>query len=479
MEVLLLGTGSADGWPNPFCGCASCLAAAAAGVVRGQTAALVDGTLLLDCGPETPRAALRAGRTLAGVRHLLLTHAHPDHAAPAALLWRSWAARREPLDVVGPGPVVASWRAWIGPRDPVVLREVRAGDRLRLGAHDVRVLPAAHGDQSTGPALLYDVTGPDGRRLLYGTDTGPLPEPAVAAAAGAAYDVVLLEETFGDWVSHGTDHLDLATFPRELRRLRQVGALTAATDVVAVHLSHRNPPPDELGRLLGRWGARAVPDGTSVVVPERPSHDHVPRRDRDTPMPLGTSTAHDHGWSAPRRTLLLGGARSGKSAEAERRLAAEPSVTYVATGVRPNDPEWAARVAAHRTRRPPWWRTVETTRVAPILREQQGPVLLDCLTLWLTAVLEECGGWEGVPGWDSAVAERVDELVAAWRATEATVVAVSNEVGSGVVPATPAGRRFRDELGRLNARVAAESDEVALVVAGQVLTLRGGIGSRR
>lgn len=100
MEVLLLGTGSADGWPNPFCTCASCQALLAAGEVRGQTAALVDNVLLLDCGPEAPRAALRAGRTLHGVRHVLLTHTHPDHLGPAALLWRRWARRDEPLDLV-------------------------------------------------------------------------------------------------------------------------------------------------------------------------------------------------------------------------------------------------------------------------------------------------------------------------------------------------------------------------------------------
>ena len=79
MEVVLLGTGSAEGWPNPFCTCGSCRWLQSRGEGRGQSAALVDDVLLLDCGPESARAAVRAGRALHGVRHLLVTHAHPDH----------------------------------------------------------------------------------------------------------------------------------------------------------------------------------------------------------------------------------------------------------------------------------------------------------------------------------------------------------------------------------------------------------------
>src|SRR5699024_9378340 len=90
MEVVLLGTGAADGWPNAFCRCASCVAAAREGEHGGQSAALVDDVLLLDCGPEIPAATVRHGRTLAGVRHVLITHAHFDHLGPQALLARSW-----------------------------------------------------------------------------------------------------------------------------------------------------------------------------------------------------------------------------------------------------------------------------------------------------------------------------------------------------------------------------------------------------
>ncbi len=435
MDVLLLGTGSAEGWPNPFCTCPSCSVLRSAGETRGQTAALVDDVLLLDCGPEVPRAAARAGRSLADVRHVLLTHAHPDHVGPAALLWRSWAGRPEPLDLVGPPEALAMCADWIGPDDPVRLVPMEAGTEVALGGHRVRVLPAEH----DGQAVLYDVTTPDGGRLLYATDTGLLPHRTVEATARAAYDLVLLENTFGDVTDHGTGHLDLSTFPRVLAELRRVGAVDAHTDVVAVHLGHRNPPTAELARRLAGWGARVVPDGTSVV----------PGAARGRP-PV-----------QPRRTLVLGGARSGKSVEAERMLAGEPAVTYVATA-RPldDDPEWAERVAMHRRRRPTTWRTVETRDVAAVIRNAETPVLVDCLTLWLADAMEA--------GDHSA---RVDELVSAWRDARTRVVAVTNEVGSGVVPGTPQGRAFRDELGRLNARVAAESEAALLVVAGRVVPL--------
>ena len=179
------------------------------------------------------------------------------------------------------------------------------------------------------------------------------------------------------------------------------------------------------------------------------------------------------GW--PHRVLVLGGARSGKSVTAERMLAARDRVDYVATGARPDDsdPEWAARVRLHQQRRPAHWATLETRDLervlaAPDLTAQQlaTPVLVDCLSTWLAGVMDECGLWSAAPGAGKALAARVDGLLDAWRATRRTVVAVSNEVGSGVVPGTASGVRYRDELGLLNTRIAAQCQQVWLCTAG-------------
>jgi adenosylcobinamide kinase / adenosylcobinamide-phosphate guanylyltransferase len=449
MEVVLLGTGAGGGWPEPFCWCASCQAQRANGDIRIPTAALVDDLVLLDGGLEALWAAARAGRSVAHLRAVLLTGGSPDPMAVAALVGRTKTRAGEPLTVAGPPGALAECGRLIRPDRSVQLVAARAGDRLSFGSHAVRVLGAAGGSE----AVLFDVSGPAGDRLLYagpGTSTGPLPQPTLDAVTGAAYDLALLE-------------LDVAAFPAPLLALRDRGAVVDRTDVRAVHLGHRNPPGQELARRLAAWGVGMARDGTVLRVGQA-----APGR------------AHAHGHGAPRRVLVTGGARSGKSAEAERRLAAEPTVIYVATsGNRADDPEWAARIAAHQARRPPSWQTVETVDVAEVVAEAAEPVLVDCLTLWLAAVLDECGAWSGADeaSVDRAVDDRVTALVAAWRAARVPVVAVTNEVGSGVVPATTAGRRFRDDLGKLNQRIAAESDEVVLMVAGLALPLRGGCGA--
>lgn len=175
------------------------------------------------------------------------------------------------------------------------------------------------------------------------------------------------------------------------------------------------------------------------------------------------------------RVLVLGGARSGKSVTAERMLGDRDRVDYVACGMPADgaDPAWAERVRLHRERRPAGWATLETLDLAGVLAGPgEPPVLVDCLSTWLAGVMDECGLWAGASGADALLAGRVDGLLDAWRSSRRLVVAVSNEVGSGVVPATASGGRYRDELGRLNARVAAECEQVWLCTAGIARRLR-------
>ena len=130
-------------------------------------------------------------------------------------------------------------------------------------------------------------------------------------------------------------------------------------------------------------------------------------------------------------------------------------------------------MAEHERRRPPHWRTVETLALAEVLATPDpAPVLVDCLTTWLARVMDDCGAWDHAEGTAWGLATRTDQVLEAWRHTRRRVIAVSNEIGSGVVPDTASGRRFRDELGRLNARIAADSDEVWLCTAGIARRLR-------
>jgi adenosylcobinamide kinase / adenosylcobinamide-phosphate guanylyltransferase len=98
-------------------------------------------------------------------------------------------------------------------------------------------------------------------------------------------------------------------------------------------------------------------------------------------------------------------------------------------------------------------------------------VLIDGIGSWLTAVLDGSGAWDGAPGSGPAVAARIAELLSAWRRATAHVVAVSDETGLGVIPATTAGRLFRDELGRLNQDLAANSELTEVVIAGRIMPL--------
>ncbi len=218
-----------------------------------------------------------------------------------------------------------------------------------------------------------------------------------------------------------------------------------------------------------------------------------------------------------RLILVLGGARSGKSTFAERfaerfveqraahRVASPPQtvagrVTYLATS-ETNDPEMTSRVAAHRSGRPAAWSTVECPlEVAAAVRSTAAEVaatrgaapvfLLDCVTFWVSNLLFAAGDLggtvpEGLGNFDKtfiaaevedAVARRVtaalDDLLAALRETGATLIAVSNEVGLGVVPEYPIARLYRDELGRANRRLAEAAAEVYLLVAGLPLELK-------
>ncbi|RNL60770.1 bifunctional adenosylcobinamide kinase/adenosylcobinamide-phosphate guanylyltransferase [Nocardioides marmoriginsengisoli] len=171
------------------------------------------------------------------------------------------------------------------------------------------------------------------------------------------------------------------------------------------------------------------------------------------------------------RILVTGGVRSGKSAHAEALLRDRDTVTYVAPGPMPSadDAEWAARVAAHRARRPATWTTRESTDLGDL---PGGSVLVDCLGTWLTAQLDELGAWEAnaASTWRTRFDARLDAAVTA-ASTAADLVLVTNEVGLGVVPEHASGRLFRDLLGTVNQRFAAVCDEVHLVVAGRVLVL--------
>lgn len=194
--------------------------------------------------------------------------------------------------------------------------------------------------------------------------------------------------------------------------------------------------------------------------------------------------------TAPRLILLLGGARSGKSAYGETlatQLAGESPVLYIATATTGDD-EMRQRIARHQASRPAHWLTAEEPQnPANALHASRAPVaLLDCVTLLVANLLlanaddhdnfDETsfatGATEAAEAAEAPVDRAIGDLLDAWRAHSSTLILISNEVGMGIVPPYPLGRIYRDCLGRVNARLAAEADTVLLMVAGLPIELK-------
>lgn len=176
------------------------------------------------------------------------------------------------------------------------------------------------------------------------------------------------------------------------------------------------------------------------------------------------------------RTLVLGGARSGKSGHAESLAAQSGSaVRYLATAIAdPADNDFAQRIAAHRDRRPADWTCIDVGHhdLPQLIHDpasQDMTTLVDDIGTWLTGRIDARQAWDAPRG---TIADEADALVAAVVAGTGRLVLVSPEVGLGVIPATRSGRLFRDELGSLNQRLAAVCDEVLFVVAGLPIRLK-------
>jgi adenosylcobinamide kinase/adenosylcobinamide-phosphate guanylyltransferase len=165
-------------------------------------------------------------------------------------------------------------------------------------------------------------------------------------------------------------------------------------------------------------------------------------------------------------TLVIGGARSGKSRYAESLMAGlPPPWMYVATA-QPLDAEMADRIAVHRARRSSGWITLEAPYdlAGALAQRRQAPAMVDCLTLWLSNLM--------LDGKDMAAES--ERLARAVKERAAPIALVANEVGSGIVPENALGRAFRDQQGLLNQRMAALADRVVLMVAGLPLDIKGG-----
>ncbi|MGH3346519.1 MAG: bifunctional adenosylcobinamide kinase/adenosylcobinamide-phosphate guanylyltransferase [Nocardioides sp.] len=332
-------------------------------------------------------------------------------------------------------------------------------------------------------------------RPAVGLSGGELQRVVLGRALAQQPQLLLLDEpTSALDIGHQQSVLDLVNRMRlqdELTVIAAMHDLTLAGQygrrVVLLHQGRvvADAAPAEVlrpARLSEVYGARVEvlqrEDGPAVLPVRQPSEAGVRagRGGGSLPDPVvGDARVSPF---VGHRTLVLGGARSGKSWHAQRLLTDHTDVLYVTPGPVPDgtDSDWAARVSAHQRDRPATWTTRETSDVATALEAADRPVLVDCFATWLASAMGAAGAWDSADGdtaWQQRLEEDVDRLLRAWRSVRVPVVGVSNEVGSGVVPSTRSGVLFRDAMGRLNRRLADESDDVRLVIAGRVQRLEG------
>lgn len=282
MKLQFLGTGAATGIPLAFCNCAACAKARKLGgrEIRRRAAALVDGELLIDLGPDVPAFMAQSGLDLGQVHYLLQTHAHSDHFDAGHLVTRmaEYAVKGlERLEVMASRETLRAMAVWMKTEEPglellseagqralnLSLRPIRAGQRAQMGPYEITALDSRHdpGQQ----ALVYRIRRA-GAALLYATDLLALGEEEWAVLREAPLDAAVLDMTYGAGFNAG-GHPDADQVYEMARRMRQQGILKPSGRVLATHISHEgNGALEEMGQLARPFGVEIAWDGMILEI---------------------------------------------------------------------------------------------------------------------------------------------------------------------------------------------------------------------
>jgi phosphoribosyl 1,2-cyclic phosphate phosphodiesterase len=243
MELLILGTAAAEGWPAPFCLCDHCEEARRRGGVniRGRAGALIDDDLKIDFGPDTLSQMQRTGRNLAHVKTILFTHQHSDHVAASELHWMVPTFTRTPpgqVEVWGNEATLTKIRDGVAlPRvmESLDLHAIKGGDAFTTWQGDeVLAMPADHVEG----AMVFRIKR-GGKTIFYGNDSGLYPQPTLESLAdGTELDIALFDCTSGGQETSNRNHMAVSGVIQMAGHLRKVGAITDKTRAVATHFSH-------------------------------------------------------------------------------------------------------------------------------------------------------------------------------------------------------------------------------------------------
>jgi phosphoribosyl 1,2-cyclic phosphate phosphodiesterase len=269
MNLLLLGTSAAEGWPAPFCDCRHCEEARRRGGpnIRSRSGALIDNDLKVDWSADTVTQMQRVRRSLSGLRTLLFTHQHVDHIVPLEMLWMqrpfTQTPPAEPIEVYGNRHVIEMVRH--GPvAAQVTLHEVNPfAPFTTVTGYEVLPLAANHVEDS----LLYRITR-HGRSLLYGHDSGLYPaETFEALSQGPRLNAVLMECSGGARKTDNKWHLDIDGVGATIEELRRRNAVAPGARFIATHFSHNGTLcHEELCAVFLPHGVETAFDGISIMV---------------------------------------------------------------------------------------------------------------------------------------------------------------------------------------------------------------------
>lgn len=276
MELLLLGTAAAEGWPAPFCECLHCTEARRRGGpnLRARSGALVDDDLKIDFSADTVLHMQRCGRSLAGMKTLVFTHQHADHIMPPELRWMAAPFTQtpppQPIALYGNSQVMALMREEFAAFPPLgrflQLHQLEPFQLATTAEGDeILPLPADHVEG----ALLLRITrsaSRGGKTLFYGHDSGLYPEATLdALGAAGPLDIVLMDCTSGGQTTGNRGHMDIRGVARMAEELRGRGAITGTTRVIATHFSHNGGLlHEELVQALLPYGIEVGFDGMVV-----------------------------------------------------------------------------------------------------------------------------------------------------------------------------------------------------------------------
>lgn len=271
MKVLFLGTGAPEGNPSPFCDCENCryVRKTKGRNIRLQASLLINNELLIDFGPDVTRTFNNYGKSMSKLKWVLITHCHFDHFYGGNFFSRLIGPRTKPisnLHIYGPERVKEIATDWVlkPEEQKVFFHLIDPFQTFKLGKYKIKTFAITQNDKFAGIGMYFAIS--DGKKtLLYVVDTYKLPEENWQAMKGLCFDTVILDETFGFKDPPNKDHHSIPLYLETIKRLKTEGNTHKKTKCYTQHMSHHNPPHNQLVKIMKKHHITVPYDGLEII----------------------------------------------------------------------------------------------------------------------------------------------------------------------------------------------------------------------